>query len=93
MPATPSLLEGLGLQTDRASSQGARGRKELPAGYFQDRGFKIHFLVYLAVNGLLIVINLVTTPRNYWFYWPIAGLGNRSGRARVWRVSAKSPTN
>jgi hypothetical protein len=42
---------------------------------FRDLGFKIHFLVYLAVNALLIVINLVTTPGKYWFYWPLLGWG------------------
>jgi hypothetical protein len=32
-------------------------------------------LVYLAVNALLIVINLATTPGKYWFYWPLLGWG------------------
>ena len=41
----------------------------------QDPGFKIHFLVYLAVNALLIVINFATTPGKYWFYWPLLGWG------------------
>ena len=30
-----------------------------------DTGFKIRFVVYLAVNALLIVINLLTTPGKY----------------------------
>ena len=42
---------------------------------FHDLGFKIHFAVYVAVNALLIVINLVTTPGKYWFYWPLFGWG------------------
>ena len=42
---------------------------------FQDPRFKIHFLVYLAVNALLIVINLATTPGKYWFFWPLLGWG------------------
>lgn len=40
-----------------------------------DRGFLIHFAAYLAVNALLIVINLVSTPGEYWFYWPLLGWG------------------
>jgi hypothetical protein len=42
---------------------------------FHDRGFLIHFATYLAVNSLLIVINLATTPGKYWFYWPLLGWG------------------
>ena len=42
---------------------------------FHDRGFLIHFAAYLAVNALLIVINLVSTPGKYWFYWPLLGWG------------------
>jgi hypothetical protein len=40
-----------------------------------DRGFVIHFAAYVAVNALLIAINLVTTPGKYWFYWPLLGWG------------------
>lgn len=40
-----------------------------------DLGFKIHFGVYLAVNLLLAVINLLTTPAHLWFFWPLAGWG------------------
>ena len=42
---------------------------------YHDRGFMIHFAAYLAVNVLLIVINLATTPGKYWFYWPLLGWG------------------
>ena len=31
--------------------------------------FKSHLVVYVAVNILLIVINLLTSPRSLWFYW------------------------
>lgn len=41
------------------------------------QGFYIHLLVYLAVNGGLFVINLLTRDGNggWWFYWPLAGWG------------------
>ena len=52
-----------------------RARKESPIGSLKTLGFKIHFIVYLAVNALLIVINLLTTPGTYWFYWPLLAWG------------------
>lgn len=42
---------------------------------FHDRGFVIHFATYLAVNALLIIINLMTSPGQYWFYWPLLAWG------------------
>ena len=42
---------------------------------YHNPGFVIHFATYLAVNALLIVINLATTPGKYWFYWPLLGWG------------------
>jgi 2TM domain len=42
---------------------------------FGDLGFKIHFAAYVAVNLLLIAINLLTTPNLLWFYWPLLGWG------------------
>lgn len=38
-------------------------------------GFYIHLAVYVGVNILLIVINLVTAPRHLWFIWPLIGWG------------------
>jgi len=42
---------------------------------FRDRGFVIHFAVYVAVNLLLIMINIFTDPNTLWFYWPMLGWG------------------
>jgi 2TM domain len=42
---------------------------------FGDLGFKIHFAAYVAVNLLLVIINLLTTPHLLWFYWPLIGWG------------------
>jgi hypothetical protein len=39
------------------------------------RGFFIHLFVYLAVNALLIVVNLLYTPEHYWFLYPLLGWG------------------
>jgi len=36
-------------------------------------GLYIHATVYVAVNVLLITINLNTAPGNLWFKWPLLG--------------------
>ena len=38
-------------------------------------GFYIHLTVYIAVNILLIIINLLTSPHTLWFIWPLMGWG------------------
>ncbi len=39
------------------------------------KGFYVHILIYLVVNFMLFVINIVTSPGTYWFYWPLIGWG------------------
>jgi hypothetical protein len=39
------------------------------------RGVAIHLFVYLAVNALLIAINIVKTPESIWAVWPLLGWG------------------
>ena len=38
-------------------------------------GLYIHLLVYVAVNALLVVINLLTSDNYLWFWWPLIGWG------------------
>src|SRR5215468_7938257 len=38
-------------------------------------GLYIHATVYVAVNVLLITINLSTAPGHLWFQWPLLGWG------------------
>ena len=38
-------------------------------------GFYIHLFVYVAVNLLLVFINLSTSPHHLWFEWPLLGWG------------------
>ena len=38
-------------------------------------GFYIHLAVYIAVNILLIIINLSTSTQYFWFKWPLIGWG------------------
>jgi bacteriorhodopsin len=38
-------------------------------------GFYIHLAVFVAVNALLIAINLAGTSKGLWFKWPLFGWG------------------
>lgn len=38
-------------------------------------GFYIHAAVFVAVNLLLIAINLINSPEVMWFVWPLFGWG------------------
>jgi len=48
-----------------------RAEKKVEAKF----GFYSHLAVYMAVNTLLIVINLSTSPKYLWFKWPLIGWG------------------
>jgi hypothetical protein len=37
--------------------------------------FYRHLVIYIAVNILLIIINLVTSTETLWFIWPLLGWG------------------
>ena len=37
--------------------------------------FFIHLTIYVVINLLLVVINLVTSPGHLWFYWALFGWG------------------
>ena len=47
----------------------AKARAEAKYGFF------VHAGVYTAVMLLLVLINLVTSPRAIWFVWPLIGWG------------------
>ena len=38
-------------------------------------GFYIHAAIFIAVNLLLVAINLATDPKTIWFIWPLIGWG------------------
>ena len=38
-------------------------------------GFYIHLTVFLAVNGGLILLNLLLAPGKVWAFWPLMGWG------------------
>jgi hypothetical protein len=47
--------------------QEAKKRVEAKIGFF------VHLAVYVGVNILLIIINLITSPQYLWFKWPLIG--------------------
>ena len=63
-------------------------------------GLYVHAAVFVAVNVLLIAINLITAPGGLWFQWPLLGWGigllahaaaafSLSGRRREWRATRR----
>lgn len=44
--------------------------------YVKDiKGFYSHLIKYVVVISILIIIDLVTSPGKFWFYWPALGWG------------------
>jgi hypothetical protein len=39
------------------------------------KGFYGNLTAYIAVNIGLLIINLMTSPHQLWFYWPMIGWG------------------
>ena len=39
------------------------------------KGFYVHLFIYVVVNIGLILIDVLTSPYNLWFYWPLLGWG------------------
>ncbi len=54
---------------NREGYESARKRVETKIGFY------IHMTVYVGVNVLLVVINLLTSPQYLWFKWPLLGWG------------------
>ena len=48
-----------------------RAKKRAEAKYY----FYRHLAIYIAVNILLIIINLSTSTETLWFKWPLMGWG------------------
>jgi predicted membrane channel-forming protein YqfA (hemolysin III family) len=51
------------------------GRREAVFTDKRKRSFLVHLFVYLAVNALLIVVNLLYMPGYYWFLFPLVAWG------------------
>jgi hypothetical protein len=67
---------GIGLAAhDLALLLQRTGRKEAIFTDARVRGFFLHLFVYVAVNALLIIVNLLYMPSYYWFLFPLIGWG------------------
>jgi len=47
------------------------------------RGFWSHLAVFIIVNIGIFIINMLTSPHQLWFYWPLIGWGDRLVRSRL----------
>ena len=50
------------------------GKRQRGAGA-RDASFRGHFGTYLLFGVFFFVLNLLTDPGNWWFYWPMFGWG------------------
>lgn len=39
------------------------------------KGFYGNLIAYIVVNTGLLVLNLLTSPKHLWFFWPMIGWG------------------
>jgi hypothetical protein len=66
-------MEDSGSLTDSSTEDAAyqRARKHVEAL----RGFYTHLTVFVCVNILLFLINILSSPHTLWFFWPLLGWG------------------
>ncbi|MBE9258620.1 MULTISPECIES: 2TM domain-containing protein [Dolichospermum] len=50
-------------------------KKEQMSNSQQRKDFKSHLLAFLAINGFLVLLNLVVSPGYFWAIYPILGWG------------------
>lgn len=41
----------------------------------EEKGFYIHLSTYVLVNAFFVVLDFLTSPGHWWFYWPMLGWG------------------
>lgn len=64
--------------------------KRQAAKAFRRKGFKAHLISYLAVNTFLVLLNLLTCPKNFWAIYPVTGWGLGLA-AQGWKVYQDKP--
>ena len=57
------------MNSEQTKYQKAKERVEKIKGYY------IHLTVYVVVNLMLLSINMIASPDNLWFIWPLMGWG------------------
>jgi len=61
-------MENITEQNEKAYRRAEKRVKEV-------KGFYSHLFTYILVNTGLIILNLLTSPNNLWFFWPMFGWG------------------
>ena len=51
------------------------GRLDRGVNRTRDASFRAHFGTYLLFSAFFFVLNLMTNPGDWWFYWPMFGWG------------------
>ncbi len=41
----------------------------------EKRDFLVHLVIYIIINTMLIVVNLLHSPKEIWFFYPLLGWG------------------
>lgn len=39
------------------------------------KGFYGNLIAYIVFNGFFLILNLLTSPNELWFFWPLIGWG------------------
>lgn len=52
----------------------------------EKRGFIIHLIVYVLINIMLLVINLLYSPQELWFFYPLLGWGIGLAIHYLWSI-------
>jgi hypothetical protein len=39
------------------------------------KGFYGNLIAYIIFNGFFLILNLITSPNELWFFWPLLGWG------------------
>jgi Zn-dependent peptidase ImmA (M78 family) len=50
-------------------------KKEQMSNNQQRKGFKSHLFTFMAINGFLVILNLVVSPGYFWAIYPMLGWG------------------
>ncbi|MCU7617558.1 2TM domain-containing protein [Chryseobacterium sp. PBS4-4] len=64
----PNIVNTVVETEDKAYERAQKRVKEI-------KGFYGNLISYCIVIPFLVILNLITNPRNYWFYWPMLGWG------------------
>ncbi|MTJ50407.1 2TM domain-containing protein [Dolichospermum sp. UHCC 0259] len=68
-------LESLQAAEQKWLKNNVEVKKEQMSNSQQRKGFKSHLFTFLAINGFLVILNLVVSPGYFWAIYPMLGWG------------------